>query len=77
MPPARNKPRGRTVRLLEGPHNGRRLVYPSPLPRVIVMLDRDLCYHEYLQQRDLAGVYRWTGALGIPDWAKALGEKGL
>jgi hypothetical protein len=41
------------------------------------MLDRDLCYHEYLQQRDLAGVYRWTGALGIPDWAKALGEKGL
>ena len=54
-----------TIVCADGPHDGRTFIYGEPLPRVIVIADDRLRYHEYHRQPQSA-VYRWQRTYRIP-----------
>jgi hypothetical protein len=61
-----------SVQFHGGPHHNRVTDYGDPLPRTLIGMDENMCYHEYLRDDDDTENprrYRWIGPLGKPKWA--------
>jgi hypothetical protein len=64
------------IELIGGPHHGPSN-YSDPLPRMLIRMDNDFCYHEYELMPPVnprkPGIrrYRYRARLGKPRWAYA------